>query len=402
MHTPADLVLRQGEERRLRGGHLWVFSNEVDVARSPLQAMTPGGDVLIREHGGRPVGRGYVNPHSLICARLVSRSPDRGLDESLLVRRLELALGLRQRLYQQPWYRLVHGEADGLPGLVVDRFADVAVVQINTAGMEQVREAIVNALRRVLSPAAILLRCDSAIRDLEGLERYSTWVDDDGPDALEIHENGARFRAPALAGQKTGWYYDHRDNRARLLPLVAGRRVLGLYSYVGAWGIQAAVAGASEVMTVDASATAVEWTGDNADLNGVTDRVTIAQGDVPDVLAALRADRERFDIVIADPPPFIKRRRDHRNGLAAYQRLNQAALQVLAPDGILVSASCSAHLSESELLRVLLGGAHHLDRGLQVLGFGQQAPDRPVHAASPETRYTKAVVSRQQTPNDSP
>lgn len=402
MHTPTDLFLRQGEERRLRGGHLWVFSNEVDVARSPLQAMAPGEDVLIREHAGRPVGRGYVNPHSLICARLVSRSPDRGLDEVLLRRRLEQALALRQRLYDRPWYRLVHGEADGLPGLVVDRFADVVVAQINTAGMERVREAVIGALRRVLSPTAILLRCDSAMRELEGLERYSTWADGDGPDALEIEENGTRFRAPAQEGQKTGWYYDHRENRARLLPLVAGSRVLDLYSYVGAWGIEAAVAGAAEVMTVDASAAAAQWAGDNADLNGVADRVTIAQGDVMDVLAALRADRERFDVVIADPPAFIKRRRDHRNGLAAYQRLNQAALQVLAPGGLLVSASCSAHLTEAELLRVLARGARHLDRGLQVLGFGQQAPDHPVHPAIPETRYIKAVFCRQQTANDLP
>jgi 23S rRNA (cytosine1962-C5)-methyltransferase len=395
MPTPTDLFLRPGEERRLRGGHLWVFSNEVDVARSPLQALQPGQDVLIREHGGRPVGRGYANPHSLICARLLSRSPDRGLDRSLLAQRLRQALELRARFYDQPYYRLVHGEADGLPGLVVDRFADIAVAQINTAGMERVRDDIVDALRQVLSPAAILLRCDAAVRELEGLDRYATWVDGDGPESLEVRENGACFRAPALEGQKTGWYYDHRDNRARLLPLVAGRRVLDLYSYVGAWGIEAAVAGASEVLTVDASEAAAGWTGHNADLNGVADRVSIAQGDVMDVLAALRADRERFDVVIADPPAFIKRRRDHRNGLNAYRRLNQAALQVLAPGGLLVSASCSAHLDEPELLRVLLGAARHLDRGLQVLGFGQQAPDHPVHPAIPETRYIKAVFCRQ-------
>ncbi len=392
--TDSDLFLKKGEDRRLRAGHLWVFSNEVDTGRSPLTALAPGQPVIVRAHNGRAIGCGYANPHSLICARLVSRGTEHGLGESLLVHRLKVALSLRERLYSTPFYRLVHGEGDGLPGLVVDRFGDTVVAQINTAGMEQVREAIVTALERVIAPAHILLRCDSPMRELEGLDRYVAWADEEGPETLAVMENGAHFTVPAVTGQKTGWYYDHGANRAHLLPWVGGRRVLDLFSYAGAWGIEAACAGADAVLTVDASREACDAAVNNAEANGVGDRVDVACGDVFDVLAALREDRERFDVVIADPPAFIKRRKDRRNGLAAYRRLNQAAMQVLARDGLLVSASCSAHLDEQDFLRTLLGAARHLDRSLQVTAFGQQGPDHPVHPAIPETRYIKAIFAR--------
>ncbi|PWG63008.1 class I SAM-dependent rRNA methyltransferase [Spiribacter halobius] len=389
-----DLTLRRGEDRRLRAGHPWVFSNEVDNDRTPLKAFAPGEPVCLRAADGRPVGTAYVNPHSLICARLMSRDPDRAPDGSLLVHRLNLALSLRERLFDAPYYRLVHGEGDGLPGLVVDRFGDTLVAQINTAGMERLREALVEALHRVLRPRHILLRCDSAMRELEGLERYIEWAGDAGPDTLDVAENGARFTVPASAGQKTGWYYDHTANRARMMPLVAGRRVLDLYGYVGAWGIEAALAGAAGVLTVDASRDAAEWAGRNAGWNGVDDRVSVACGDVLEVLAALREDRERFDVVIADPPAFIKRRKDHRQGLRAYRRLNQAAMQVLAHDGVLISASCSAHLERDELRSTLLAAGRHLDRSLQIVDFGRQGPDHPVHPALPETDYIKVITAR--------
>ncbi|MGD8430361.1 MAG: class I SAM-dependent rRNA methyltransferase [Ectothiorhodospiraceae bacterium] len=392
--TLSDLYLKRGEDRRLRAGHLWVFSNEVDVQRTPLQELEPGAGVLIRRHDGKPVGCGYANPHSLICARLVSRDPRHPLDESLLVHRLKVALSLRQRLYDANSYRLVHGEGDGLPGLVVDRFGDTLAVQINTAGMERVRDSVVTALERVIAPRHILLRADSSMRDLEGLDRYVAWVGDSGPDSLNIEENGCRFQAPATSGQKTGWYFDHSANRRRLQAYVHQCRVLDLFSYVGAWGVEAAAAGAESVLAVESSAQACEWIGRNADLNGVGERMDVAHGDVFDVLAALREDGERFDVVVADPPAFVKRKKDLRSGIRAYQRLNQMAMQVLSRDGILVSASCSAHLEERELERTMLRSARHLDRSMQIVEYGRQAPDHPVHPAIPETRYIKAVFAR--------
>ena len=389
-----ELILKRGEERRLRAGHLWVFSNEVDVARTPLAAFEPGEEAILRAQGGKPLGRVYVNPHSLICARLFSRAADRSLGESLLVHRLNVALSLRRRLFDGTCYRLVHGEADGLPGLVVDRFGDVTVAQINTAGMERHIDALVTALRRVIGSEHVLLRCDAAIRELEGLERYVRWADTEGPEQLRIEENGARFEAPSVTGQKTGWYYDHAANRARLQRMVHGARVLDLFSYVGAWGIEAAVAGAADVTTVDASSDAADWVGHNAELNDVDDRVTVACGDVFEVLGALREDHERFDVVVADPPAFIKRRKDYRRGLEAYQRLNRLCLQVLAKDGLLVSASCSAQLREADFVSAMLRAARHVDRSMQIVEFGQQGPDHPVHPAIPETRYIKAAFAR--------
>ena len=390
----SDLYLKPGEERRLRAGHLWVFSNEVDTGRSPLQALEPGAPVCLRGADGRALGSAYVNPHSLICARLVSRDPRHRLDESLLVHRLKVALALRERLFPGPFYRLVHGEADGLPGLVVDRYGDACVAQINTAGMERAAEAIVDALRRVVRPTHLLLRCDTAVRGLEGLDSYVRWVEGEGPERLAVEENGARFEVPAVTGQKTGWYYDQAANRARLARHVRGARVLDLYSYVGGWGIQAALAGAAHVLAVDSSREAVAQLERNAALNGVEDRVEARGGDVLEVLAALREGGERFDVVVADPPAFIKRRRDQRKGESMYRRLNQMAMQVLARDALLVSASCSAHLEEAALQRLLLAAGRHLERTLQVLEYGSQSPDHPVHPAIPETRYIKALFAR--------
>ncbi len=389
-----ELYLKSGEDRRLRAGHPWIFSNEVDTRRSPLQALEPGAPVRVRAAGGRPLGTGYGNPHSLICVRLLSRDPSMALDESLLVHRLNVALSLRRRLFATPCYRLVHGEADGLPGLVVDRFGAVCVVQINTAGMERLRDALLNALERVVRPEHVLLRCDSPMRALEGLDSSVAWARREGPATLSVEEGGAQFTVPAVTGQKTGWYYDQAANRARLGRYAAGARVLDLYCYAGAWGVQAARAGAVAVLAVDSSREALAQAEGNAAANGVAGRFEARCGDALEVLEQLRAAGERFDVVVADPPAFIKRRKDQRQGQGMYRRLNQAAMQVLAKDGLLVSASCSAHLAETDLQRILLAAGRHLDRSLQVLEYGGQGPDHPVHPAIPETRYIKALFAR--------
>ncbi len=391
--TLAPLRLKKHEERRLRAGHLWVYSNEVDTARTPLAAFAAGQPVLIEAANGKPLGTGYVNPHSLICARLVSRDPAHALGRSLLVHRINVALALRERLYDKPYYRLAHGEGDLLPGLVVDRYGDVLVVQFTTAGMEQARDAVVDALQKVLKPAGILLRNDSPIRALEGLHTYVEVIGA-VPDQIDLEENGARFRVSVQAGQKTGWFYDQRENRARLARYVKGLRVLDLFSYVGGWGVQAACAGAREVICVDASQEALAQVAVNAELNGVQDRVRTHKGDAFDVLRELREAREHFDVVVLDPPAFIKRRKDAKAGIEAYQRINQQAMQVLAKDGILVSASCSYHLEAATLQQVVLAASRHLDRSVQILERGRQGADHPVHAAIPETEYLKALYCR--------
>ena len=388
------LRLKKNEERRLRGGHLWVYSNEVDTRATPLKGFEPGDAVEIQGHNGRALGRGYVNPHALLCARLVSRDLEHPLDRSLITHRLKIALALRERLYPGPYYRLVYGESDGLPGLVVDRYGDVLVAQLTTAGMERLREAVVEALDKVLKPATIILRNDIASRKAEGLESYVETALGETPERLELEENGVRFQLPAESGQKTGWFYDQRENRARLGRYVEGRRVLDLFSYSGGWGVQAAAFGASEVLCVDGSLPALEQLGENAELNDVGDRVGALHGDVFDALKMLRNEGERFDVIVCDPPAFIKRKKDQKEGLAAYQRVNQAAMQLLERDGILVAASCSFHLKREQLLHAVASGAHHLGRQVQILEQGHQGADHPIHPHIPETEYIKAYYTR--------
>lgn len=386
------LYLKPNEQRRLRAGHLWIFSNEVDIARSPLTAFAPGDAVQIAAHGGHVLGTGYVNPHSLICARLVSRDPDYVLNESLLVHRLNVALSLRERLYARPYYRLVFGEADGLPGVVIDRFDDVYVAQISTAGMERVKDVLLAALVKVMKPRAVLWRNDSGSRELEGLPRYVVPALGEVPALADVQEYEAQFSAPVQAGQKTGWFYDHYANRGRLRAYVRGRRVLDVFSYVGAWGIQAALAGATSVTCIDSSTGARDWTLANAARNRVA--VDFIVADAFDALRDLRAGRERFDVVVVDPPAFIKRKKDAREGVQAYRRINEMAMQVLAKDGMLVSSSCSYHLPREVLMQQLLQASRHLDRNMQAVETGAQAPDHPIHPAIPETEYLKCVFAR--------
>jgi len=390
----APLILKKNEERRLRNGHLWVYSNEIDTRRSPLHDFEPGQPVEIQASNGKPLGSGYVNPHSLICARLVSRDPQHQLGKSLLVHRLNIALSLRQRLFDKPFYRLVYGDSDGLPGLIVDRFDDVLVAQLNTAGIEVVRDEVIAALEKVLRPRAILLRNDTQAREQEGLPKEQVAALGEVPERVEIEENNTRFEVPLWTGQKTGWFYDHRMNRARVQHYAKGLRILDLFSYIGGWGVEAARAGASEVVCVDSSAQALDGVEQNARLNGVGERVSTIHGDVFEALKALRAERERFDLVIADPPAFIKRKKDANKGIEAYRRLNQQAMQLLGKDGILVSASCSHHLQEDRLKDLLLKSSRHVDRFLQILERGHQGPDHPVHPAIPETEYIKCYIGR--------
>lgn len=390
----APLRLRKNEDRRLRAGHLWVYSNEVDVARTPLTDLRAGQPVRVEDHRGAPIGSAYVNPHSLICARLVSRDPARVLDRGLLRERLERAIRLREEVFAAPFYRLAFGEADGLPGLVVDRFGAYLVAQITTAGMERVRDEVVAALEETVRPAGILLRNDGSIRASEGLAAYVEVASGAVPETIELEENGVRFRTSPATGQKTGWFYDHRMNRARLQRYARGKRVLDVFSYVGGWGIQAAAAGAGEVVCVDSSESALERLRENAELNGVADRVRTLRADAFDALRDLAAAGERFDVVVLDPPAFVKRRKDQKAGERAYGRLNGLGTELLRPEGMLVSASCSFHLPREVLRGAMLRAARGAGRDLQLVEEGHQGPDHPVHPAIPETDYLKAFFGR--------
>lgn len=393
MNLPA-LVLKPQADRRIKLGHLWIYSNEVDVDKSPLKSFSSGQQAVVTTHSGKPLGVALINPTGLICGRIVSRDEQYPLNKSLLVHRIKQALALREMAFSQPYYRLIYGDADLLPGLVVDRFGDYLVVQIAGAGMELVKDEIVDALVQVLKPKGVLLSNEHSARGLEGLSEYTEVAYGEVPEAVALIENGAHFLAPVRGGQKTGWFYDHRMNRALLQQYVQGKRVLDVFSYIGGWGVQAAVAGAREVFCVDASEAATDAVLANAQLNGVGDKVAAIQGKAIDVLKELIASDERFDVVVLDPPAFIKKRKDQKAGEAAYRHINELGMRLLGRDGLLVSASCSMHLGKDTLLEIVRASGRHLDRHVQIIAQGGQGPDHPIHPAIPETDYLKAVFAR--------
>jgi 23S rRNA (cytosine1962-C5)-methyltransferase len=385
------LRLKRNEDRRLHAGHLWIFSNEVDTAQSPLVKFKAGELARVLAHNDRALGLAYVNPKSLIAARLLEtwKIPD----TSWLAGRIRAALALRERLYAKPYYRLVYGESDGLPGLVIDRYGSACVVQIGTAGMELLKAPIQQALSQVLRCEAVLFKNDGSARETEGLPSYVEIAAGNFDRPAVVIEDGLEFQAPLSEGQKTGWFFDQAANRRALVKYVRkGARVLDVFSYVGAWGVRAAHSGAREVTCVDSSAAALELAGSNAERNGV--KVAARKGDAFDVLEELGKQGERFDVIVIDPPAFAKRKKDLPKALAAYKRLNQLALQAMANDGILVSCSCSFHVSAEDLQDAIAKAARGADKHLQILEMGGQGPDHPVHPAIPETRYLKAYFCR--------
>jgi 23S rRNA (cytosine1962-C5)-methyltransferase len=387
-----ELRLKRGEDRRLSAGHLWVFSNEVDTVRTPLTSFEPGSLCRIVSDRDKFMGYAYVNPRSLISARILGRDAQHPPSKSLLVHRLQVAQSLRRALYDRPFYRLVYGESDALPGLVLDRFGDVIVGQISTAGMEAMREDIEAAVRKVIAPSAMVWKNDAGVRELEGLPDYVATAFGELPQTVQVEEGGVNFQVPLSGGQKTGWYFDQAANRLALRKYVGGARVLDVFSYLGAWGLGAMRAGATEVTCVDSSAPALDALQATADANGL--KPAVLRGDAFDVLESLHEQGRRFDVVVIDPPAFIKRKKDIPKGEGAYKRLNQLAMQLLERDGVLVSCSCSYHLEPESLLTAIQRSARHLGRFAQVVEVGGQSPDHPIHPAIPETRYLKAFFCR--------
>ncbi len=382
------LKLKRGEDRRLRAGHLWIFSNEVDTQATPLTQFEPGAAVQVHSDRDQFLGFAYVNPRTLIAARIVGRDAAYPLDASLLVHRLRVALALRERLYREPYYRLVFGESDGLPGLVVDRYGDILVAQSGTAGIDRLRGDIEAALTKVVGNLTVVWKNDSSARELEGLERSVS-----APDEVKVREQDCDFVAPLAQGQKTGWFYDQAANRERLRRyLPPGARVLDVCSYVGAWAVTALKGGAGSATCVDSSATALAYVERNARANGVS--VEAIRDDAFDALEALQEQGARYDVVILDPPAFAKRKKDAPQAQAAYRKLNQLALPLIDRDGLLVSCSCSYHMGADDLVAAIQSAARHGSRFVQVLEHGGQSPDHPVHPAIPETRYLKSFFCR--------
>lgn len=389
-----SLRLKANADRRLRSGHLWLYSNEIDTKLSPLSAFKVGDQAIVENAAGKPLGVALLSPQTLVCARLVSRDIEHRFDKSLLVHRLNIALSLRERLFDAPFYRLVHGEGDLLPGLEVDRFGDTLVVQITAACMEPHKDILLEALLQVCKPTGVLWRNDAPTRDLEGLERYLTVAYGDVPEWLQLLENDLVYTAPMLQKKVLGWNYDQRFNRLQAAAYCTDKRVLSVYSDVGSWAIPAALAGASEVLCADASPQALDALENNAQLNEIGGTLLCAEGDVLETLQSLKADEERFDVIIADPPAFIKRKKDLKSGEAGYRKLYEHCIRLLSRDGIFICSSRSPFFSEESIHSTLLAAARHLDRNIQILEQSGQSADHPMHPAIPETRYLKYTVCR--------
>jgi 23S rRNA (cytosine1962-C5)-methyltransferase len=385
------VTLLAGGHRRVEAGHPWVYSNEVQMDTA-AKALVPGSLATLKRADGRPLGVAMFNPHTLLAGRLLDRDTAQPIGQRFLRRRLERALRLRERLYREPYYRLVHAEADALPGLVVDRYGDVLVVQSNAAGMDRLEAPLLEALTALLSPAAVVLRNDSPARTLEGLAQEVRIAvgQVDGPVAVE--ENGAVFPADVLAGQKTGWFFDQRDNRAFVGGLARGARVIDLYSYSGGFAIAAARGGAPSVTGIDRSEGALALAARAAERNGVAEICEFRRAEVFAEAAALAAASERFDLVIADPPAFARSRRDVPAALRGYRKLARLTAGLAAPGGIVFLASCSHNVAAADFAEAARRGLADAGRVGRVLRDAGAGPDHPVHMALPETAYLKSLT----------
>jgi 23S rRNA (cytosine1962-C5)-methyltransferase len=385
------VTLVPGGQRRAEGGHPWIYSNEIRMDAA-AKALAPGTLVTLRRADERPFGAATFNPHALIAARLFDRDAGREIGRRFFARRVERALNIRERLYARPYYRLVHAEADGLPGLVVDRFGEVLVAQANTAGMDRLLPIVVEALRGLLSPAAIVLRNDSPARALEGLPSAISVALGriDGPVAVE--EDGAVFLADVLAGQKTGWFFDQRDSRAFIAAIAAGASLLDLYCYGGGFALAAARRGARSALGIDRSDAALALAARAAEQNGVGERSDFRRADVFAEAAALASRGERFDIVVADPPPFARSKREAPAALRGYRKLTRLAAQLTAAGGFLFLASCSYNVGAAEFTETVRRGLQDAGRAARILRSAGAGPDHPVHPALPETAYLKSLT----------
>ena len=385
------LRLLPKKDRRLRNGHPWIYSNELKLAAEE-KALEPGGLVTVTGDDGHLYGTAMFNPRPLIVGRIVDPAADAVLDQGWFERRFAAALALRERLVPGPYYRLVHAEADGLPGVVVDRYGDAASVQINVAGFDLLAEPLIAGLRAATGIATVIRRNDTAARGLEGLasEDSVTGPMPEGP--VRVEEDGTVFFADLTSGQKTGWYYDQRDNRAFVAGLSAGARVLDVYSHSGGFALHAARAGAADVTAVDRSEHALALAAQAAEENGVAGRCRFVRAEAFAELA-LRVDRaERFDVVICDPPAFAKSKKDLHAAVRAYRKLTRLAAALVAPGGILFVASCSHNVPAEEFAAAVAAGIREARRGGRILRQAGAAPDHPIHPNLPESAYLKALT----------
>jgi 23S rRNA (cytosine1962-C5)-methyltransferase len=396
----AIVTLQRGRVQPVWAGHPWVFAQAIER----IEGAPAAGDVVdVVDPDGRHLGRGYYSPTSAIPIRILTRDRTDPLDGASLGRKIERAALLRRRLrlpstdvegLETTGYRLVHAEGDGLAGLVVDVFGQVAVAQLLTVGMKRREDDVFAHVTRVAGVQTVIEAASDRAAEREGFESTTRVARGPDPGAIAFLERGLAFEVESAITQKTGFYFDQRENRERVEALSEGGRVLDLYCFVGAFGLAAARGGAASVLSVDSSAPAVAMAARNAHRHGVASRVQCERGDVRQVLQQLQARRERFDLVIADPPKLAPSIKHLERARTAYRKLNAEAVKVVANDGILVTCSCSAAMAVDDFVRTVTLGARDANADLTLLALGSQGADHPVPSAFPEGRYLKCAFFR--------
>jgi 23S rRNA (cytosine1962-C5)-methyltransferase len=387
--TLARVILNPSQEKRLLAGHDWVFSNEIKEVK--CDGEPKAGDLaIVVTSTGHELGLAFYHPNSLIAARMLTRSPKEPIDAGFFKTRLAAAIKYREQVCPgENAYRLCFGESDGLPGLVVDRYGSILVLQVLSAGIERRLDMVKTALEELLAPKGIFLKNDHRTRTLEGLPLESKILSGAVPERVPIVESGLRFVAALGEGQKTGHFFDQRDNRAFLKPYFPGRTVLDLYCYTGGFAIAAAKAGAKSVFAIDSSGPALALAKENAKLNGVEGAVTFDEGDAEAALDSFAGLRQPFkpDMIVLDPPSLVPAKKHLPKALRMYSRLNSLALRALPRGGLLATATCSHHVSREDFVKMLRDAQAKAQREVRMISLRGQAADHPILLAMPETEY---------------
>ena len=388
------VTLKKGEGRTLKAGGAWVYDNEID---SIMGSFENGDIVTVHDFDGYFLGYGFINTKSKITVRILSRKKDTVIDDAFLEERVQAAWDYRKQVIDTGSCRLIFGEADFLPGIVVDKFADVLVVESLALGIDKLKLQILDAVKRVLAKDGITVRgiyerSDAKVREQEGMERYKGFIGEPFDTRVEIVENGVKYIVDVEDGQKTGFFLDQKKNRAAMHSVCKGKRVLDCFTHTGSFALNAGIAGATEVIGVDASELGVEQARENARLNGLEDKVNFVCADVFDFLPALEEKGEKFDVVILDPPAFTKSRNSIKNAVKGYREINVRGMKLVKDGGFLATCSCS-HFMDPELFhKTIMEAARGAHKRLRQVEFRTQAPDHPILWAADSSYYLKFYI----------
>lgn len=390
----AIVTLKKGQGRILKSGGMWVFDNEIDTITGHVE---DGGLVIVRDFDGYPMGKGFINRKSKITVRLLSRHIDTEIDEAFMMKRVKNAWEYRKKVIDTSSCRLIFGEADFLPGLVVDKFSDVLVVQSLALGIDRFKLMIIDCLKKVLEEDGIHIRgvyerSDAKVRKNEGMERVKGFIGEPFDTDVEIVENGVKYIVDVKDGQKTGFFLDQKCNREAVKKLCKDADVLDCFTHTGSFALNAAIAGAKSVLGVDASELAVSQARKNAELNHLSDTAHFQCADVFELLPSLEKEGRKFDVVILDPPAFTKSRNSIKNAAKGYKEINLRGMKLVKDGGFLVTCSCSHFMSYELFTETINQAARNVHKRLRQVEFKTQAPDHPILWAADESYYLKFYI----------